>query len=128
MYRAEAQQLEQKGIVHQDLVRAQKADEDNFLLYQKKREEARMADALDERRILNVAVVEQPFVPVIPVTSPWVVIGFGLIIAVFTSTGVALAADYLDTSLRTPADVLDELNIPLLAAVPYHRSVNGNGN
>jgi|HubBroStandDraft_6_1064221.scaffolds.fasta_scaffold00009_58 uncharacterized protein involved in exopolysaccharide biosynthesis len=129
MYRAEAEQLEQKGIVHQDLLRAQKADEDNFLLYQKKREEARMADALDERRILNVAVVEQPFVPVIPVTSPFVVIGFGLLIAVITSAGMALAADFVDPSFRTPSEVLDELNIPVLAAVPYHRAANGrNGN
>jgi uncharacterized protein involved in exopolysaccharide biosynthesis len=131
MYRAEAEQLEQKGIVHQDLLRAQKAGEDNFLLYQKKREEARLSDALDERRILNVAVVEQPFVPVLPVSSPWAVIGFGLIVAVVTSAGMALAADYLDTSFRTPSEVLDELNIPVLAAVPYHtagNSRNGNGN
>jgi uncharacterized protein involved in exopolysaccharide biosynthesis len=130
MYRQQAEELEQKGIIHQDLVRAQKASEDNFLLYQKKREEARLSDALDARRILNVVVVEQAFVPVLPASSPWAIIGFGLIIAMLASVGVALGADYLDPSLRTPSEVVNELNVALLAAVPYQRAggANGNGN
>ena len=129
MYRAEAEQLEQKGLVHQDLLRVQKADEENYLLYQRKREEARLSDAMDQRRILNVAVLEQPFVPVFPSGSPWSVVGFGLVLAVIASAGVAMTADYLDPSFRTPSEVVQELNIPLLAAVPYRVSANGkNGN
>ena len=132
MYRQQAEELEQKGIIHQDLVRAQKASEDNFLLYQKKREEARLSDALDARHILNVVVVEQPFVPVLPASSPWAIVGFGLIMAILASVGVALVADYLDPSLRTPAEVVSELNVALLAAVPYQTAAaaaaNGNGN
>jgi|SRR5271169_2012605 len=131
MYRTQVEQLEQKGLVHQDLLRTQKTDEDNYLLYLRKREEARMSDALDQRRILNVAVAEQPVVPVLPSTSPWLVIVLGLVLGVVTSTGMALTADYLDSSFRTPAEVVDELQIPLLAAVPFQASLpgaNGNGN
>ena len=132
VYRTQAEQLEQQGLIQQDLLRTQKADEENYLLYLNKREEARMADALDQRRILNVAVVEQPFTPVIPVSSPWVVIAFGLVLGVVVSSGMALTADYLDPSFRTPSEVYDELNIPVLAAVPYRSTVNsliasGNG-
>jgi uncharacterized protein involved in exopolysaccharide biosynthesis len=132
-YRTQAEQLEQKGIVHQDLVRVQKTDEDNYLLYLKKREEARMSDALDQRGILNVIVAEQPLVPVLPVGSPFMTIVLGFVLAAILSVGTALAADYLDPSFRTPSEVLDELNIPVLAAVPYQGSANGmngdgNGN
>ena len=133
MYRTQAEQLEQKGIVQQDLLRAQKADEENYLLYLRKREEARMSDALDQRRILNMAVAEQPIVPVLPVGSRWLIVGLGLVLGVFTSTGMALTADYLDPSFHTPSEVYNALNIPLLGAVPYHgkmggMSGNGNGN
>ena len=131
MYRKEAEQLEQKGIVHQDLLRAQKTDEDNYLLYLKKREEARMSDALDQRGILNVIVAEQPIVPVLPVGSPFMTVVLGFVMAAVVSTGTALAAEYVDPSFRTPAQVIDELNIPMLAAVPYQRvtqGMNGEGN
>jgi uncharacterized protein involved in exopolysaccharide biosynthesis len=131
MYRKQAEQLEQKGIVHQDLLRAQKTDEENYLLYLKKREEARMSDALDQRGILNVIVAEQPTTPVLPVGSPLMTLVLGFVMATIVSTGMALAVDYLDPSFRTPSQVLDELNIPVLASVPFHgaeNGTNGNGN
>jgi hypothetical protein len=43
------------------------------------------------------------------------------------AVGLALALDYLDPSFRTPSDVLTELNIPVLAAVPHHYSSGGYG-
>jgi len=130
MYRKQAEDLEQKGIVHGDLLRTQKTVEDNYLLYLKKREEARMSDALDQRGILNVIVAEQPVPPVLPTGSPWMTLVLGFVLAVILSAGAALAVDYLDPSFRTPAEVLDELNIPVLAAVPHYRvaqGTNGDG-
>jgi hypothetical protein len=43
------------------------------------------------------------------------------------------AIDYADQSFRTPSEVISELRIPVLAAVPIHRTnrlsqSNGNGN
>jgi uncharacterized protein involved in exopolysaccharide biosynthesis len=130
MYRKQSEQLEQKGIVQQDLLRAQKTDEENYLLYLKKREEARMSDALDQRGILNVVVAEQPVPPVLPTGSPWMTLILGFVLAMIVAVGAALAVDYLDPSFRTPSEVFDELNIPVLAAVPHYRTgdANGNGN
>jgi uncharacterized protein involved in exopolysaccharide biosynthesis len=128
-YHAQVEQLEKMGIVQQHLLRVQKTDEDNYLLYSKKSEEARISDALDQKRILNVAVAEQPVVPTLPAHSPWLIIGLGVVLAIVTSSGLALTADGLDPSFRTPAEVSDELNIPVLAAVPYRYALtNGNGN
>ena len=50
-------------------MRTAKADEDAYLLYLQKREEARIGDALDQQRILNVAIVEPPVPPALPVHS-----------------------------------------------------------
>ena len=47
--------------------------------------------------------------------------------------GTAFALDYMDTSFRTPAEVLSELNVPVLGTVSlkqsgFQDSWNGNGN
>ena len=126
LYKTQATQLEQKGIQEQDLQRIIKTDEENYLLYQHKREEARMSDMLDQTHILNVAVAEAPAVPVLPTGSRMVFVVLGLVLGAVMSVGLALALDYFDPSFRTPSEVLSELNIPVLAAVP-HRVSGGYG-
>jgi uncharacterized protein involved in exopolysaccharide biosynthesis len=132
-YEAKARELDVQGIIQQDLLRTVKTDEENYLLYQRKREEARMTDALDRTRILNVAVAEQPAVPTLPSNSPWGALVVGCFLAVTVSAGMAFALDHFDPSFRTPSEVLAELDIPVLAAVPLkldssHKNGNGNGN
>jgi len=133
VYMAQARKLEAQGIMQADLTRTQKADEANYLLYMKKREEAKIADAMDKDRMLNVSVAQSPVLPTLPTRSPWV---FGLVaclLASAVSLGVVFALDYADQSFRTPTEVMAELRIPVLAAVPTHRimgtglSKNGNG-
>jgi uncharacterized protein involved in exopolysaccharide biosynthesis len=131
VYTEKARQLEQQGIQQNDLTRAEKENEANYLLYTKKKEEARIEDALDRTRLLNVAVVQNPSVPTIPTRSAFL---FGLVavlLASAVSVGVVFAIDYADQSFRTPSEVMSELRIPVLAAVPLHAGegeLNGNGN
>ncbi len=66
------------------LIRQVKEDEDNYLLYSKKREEARIADSLDQQRITNVSLVEAPTLSADPV-FPQIPAG---IIASFLLSGV----------------------------------------
>ena len=54
-YRDKARQLDEKGTVQEDLRRTVKTAEENYLLYRRKQEEARISDALDRTRIANVA-------------------------------------------------------------------------
>jgi uncharacterized protein involved in exopolysaccharide biosynthesis len=130
-YQATAHDLEEKGILQQDLLRKVKTDEDNYLLYEHKREEARTTDALDRKRILNVAIAEQPIVPSIQTNTRWLVLLAGLLLALAAPIGLAFVLEYTNSSFRTPSEVFAELNIPVLAAVPHHSyafSSNGNGN
>jgi uncharacterized protein involved in exopolysaccharide biosynthesis len=117
-YRALARQLGEDAITQDDLTSSEKAAEENYLLYVKKREEARMGDALDEGGIVNVAIAEQPIVPALPVWPAGVVMLVGFAGALTTGVGAAFAADYLDPALRTPEEVLRCLEIPVLASIP----------
>ena len=117
-------------------MRTAKEDETNYLLYTKKKEEARIEDALDRNRLLNVSIVENPSLPSIPTRSPLLFALVGVLLAAAVSLGVVFAIDYADQSFRTPSEVLSELRIPVLASVPLHYDLesrtlyagNGNGN
>jgi len=118
VYRILARQLGEDAIVQDDLASSEKAAQENYLLYVKKREEARMGDALDEGGIVNVAIAEQPVVPALPVWPAGEVVLVGFVAALTSGTGAAFAADYLDPALRTPEDVLTCLRVPVLASLP----------
>jgi len=110
--------LNQKDLEQQDLVRAVKTEEANYLLYLNKREEARISDALDTQRITNVAIAEAPAVPALPVHSRWLYVFLGIPCALLVSVGSAFVADHFDASFRTPEEVAGFLNTPVLAAMP----------
>lgn len=117
-YREQAQQLEKKSVAQQDLVRAAKAAEQNYMLYRQKQEEARATAALDQQRILNVAIAEKATVPALPEPTLWIRLLGGLFLACLVSLGLAFAKDYLDPAFRTPDEVRLCLNLPVLAAIP----------
>jgi uncharacterized protein involved in exopolysaccharide biosynthesis len=118
-YKNQARQLNQTEIVQQDLVRDAKTAEDNYLLYSRKQEEARISEALDKQRIVNVAVAEEPTPPALPASPNWMLnLALGGLLALFTSIAIAMTTDHLDRSFRTPDDVEVALNIPVLAYLP----------
>lgn len=135
IYQDKVKKLEEQGIQQADLSRTEKENEANYELYTKKKEEARIEDELDRTRLLNVSIVETPMVPSIPTRSPFLFALVAVLLASAVSLGVVFAIDYADQSFRTPSEVMSELRIPVLAAVPLHYSQNllygesgGNGN
>jgi uncharacterized protein involved in exopolysaccharide biosynthesis len=118
-YQAKARQLTQMEIDEQDLARNAKLTEENYVVYEKKQEEARISDALDRQRIVNVSIAERPSVPVLPSTLPTpLVLLLGTVLAGLLSGGLAFGADRVDASLRTPHEVEQVLDIPFVAAIP----------
>jgi uncharacterized protein involved in exopolysaccharide biosynthesis len=120
-YNNQAVLLDQKQIKQQDLMRNVKIAEQNYLLYVNKSQQAQISDALDTKRILNVAVAEMAAVPSLPVNSPSVLILAGGILALMISMGSAFTVDYFDPSFRTPDEVIKYLDIPVLAALPKNK-------
>ena len=123
-YRGNARSLESKEIAQSDLLRTVKAEEERYLLYLRKEEEARISDALDRRRIINVAVAEAATVPPLPSNHRSLTLLVGLLLAGVISFGMAWGSEYLDPTFRTPDEVKAFLNVSVLAALPKNDSEN----
>ncbi len=117
-YRSLAKRFGEDAIDQNSMISTEKAAQESYLLYVKKREEARMDDALDKGGIVNVVIAEQPVVPALPVWSAWMVLMVGFAAAGTSGTAVAFAVDYLDPAFRTPDEALTYLNVPVLASLP----------
>jgi uncharacterized protein involved in exopolysaccharide biosynthesis len=117
-YEARAQRLQAAGLQQQDLLRTQKEQQDNYLLYARKREEARITEALDKGRILNVAIAEAATPPALPAHPASMYALFGALAGLVLSAGLVFVAEYTDSSFRTPDEVHGDLGIPVLAAIP----------
>lgn len=118
MLESRARELQDESVVQQDLLRTAKANEENYLLYYRKREEASIADALDQRKIINAAVAQPPIPPLVPASLPTgIKLLLAVVIATLVSVGLGFLMEYLDPSFRTPEDVIEYLDIPLLATV-----------
>jgi uncharacterized protein involved in exopolysaccharide biosynthesis len=100
-YKGRQDQLEGLTANHNDLERAVRLAEENLVMYQRKLETARLEDALNRQRILNVAVLERAIAPVAAANSA---AAYLILFAFFAAGALALAAAYL-------ADYL-ERNLP----------------
>jgi succinoglycan biosynthesis transport protein ExoP len=113
-----ARNMQASSVDQQDLVRTAKADEDAYLLYVHKREEARIGDALDQQQILNVAIVEPPAPPALPVHPMLLYFLLAAGLSSFASIGLGFAAEYFDSTIRTPDEASQLLEVPVLAWLP----------
>jgi len=110
--------LDGKSVKQTVLLREEKADEANYLLYLNKREQARTSDALDQKGIADVAIAVPPVAAALPAFNPFQVGLGGLILAFLAAIAAAFAAEWMDPHFRTPDEVTATLKIPVLAAVP----------
>lgn len=117
-YSAKARELDANSLQQADLERTFKAEEDNYLLYLKKAEEARITDALDANRMVNIAVAEEPLVPALPSHSPMFFAILAFITMVSASVGLVWLLEHMDRTFHTPRQLEAYLGVPVLASVP----------
>ena len=116
-YEEEARILDEKALRESDLTREAKTQEQNYLLYTNKREEARITNALDQNKVVNVAIAEQPTAPVLPAHSPFL---YALVAGLFfglVSFGAVYVRDRMDPSFHSPAELESYLEIPVIASI-----------
>ena len=118
-YEGSLKKLEGDTTKHNDLQRQVKESEDNYQLYAKKREEARIADELDRQKITNVSIAEAPAVPRIP-SSPnrSLNLVLGIFVAAFLSLGTVFSAEMLGDTIHTPRQLEALTGSTVLATVP----------
>ncbi len=131
-YHRQLMNLGNATAANDDLARNRKEAEENYLLYTKKTEEARIAESLDQQKIANVAIAETPTEPHLP-SKPNVPLNLalGAVLAGFMSLGLTFGAEYLKPPVQPvqvetqysldavhhPAE-LEELGLIVLAT-PY---------
>jgi uncharacterized protein involved in exopolysaccharide biosynthesis len=122
-YHARLTQLEGSTLEYDNLKRTVKEAEDNYLLYSRKQEEARIADSLDQQKMANVALAEAPVEHYLP-TSPNIALNLilGAVLAVVLSLGSALAIEYGGGRLHTPQDVESTTGVPVLVTVAMKKA------
>ena len=110
--------LDSESVKQGTLLRDEKADEANYLLYLNKREQERTSNAMDARRIANV-VIAVPAVPAaLPAFNPFL-LGFGgVTLALLLGLSAAFVLDWMDPTFRSSAEVTKALGLPVLAAIP----------
>jgi uncharacterized protein involved in exopolysaccharide biosynthesis len=117
-YRGQLTKLGGATAAFDDLVRTQKEAEDNYLLYSKKTEEARIAESLDRQKIANVAIAETPIEPHVPF-KPNVPLNLalGVFMAGFLSLGAGFSAEYLQgDAVQQPEELEALTGLPVVAA------------
>ena len=116
--RSEMVNLDLKALKQAALVRDAKVNEENYLLYVTKREQERTSDALDEKRIANVAIAVPAETPVLPAHNPFPIMFAGFFIAALGAIVLGYLMDFMDPSFRTPEELENALKVTVLAAVP----------
>jgi|SRR6266516_1735915 len=121
-YQDGLKKLEGATTEHDDLQRQMKEAEENYQLYAKKREEARIADEMDQQKITNVSIAEAPSVAQIP-TSPNRPMNLiiGVLLAAFVALGSAFSAELFSDTVHTPRQLEALTGITVLATVPTDR-------
>jgi len=117
-FHEDAHNYDVQSLDQQDLARDLKTAEDNYLLYTRKAEETRISEAMDQKRILNVAVSDPASTPVLPAHSRTLILLSSVLLAFVVGAGAVFLANHFDPRYRSRDEVYRSLSLPLLAAIP----------
>ncbi len=118
-------QINAKAFELDGLRRNALAAEENFLLYRKKYEEARISAAMDQERFVNVTVAQPAQIPLEPMPRGLMTrLLAALVMGIFGGLGVAFGTEfYLNHSFTTGEDIERKLGIPHIASIPQMDAV-----
>ncbi len=86
--------------------------------YSRKEEQARFSNALDESKIVNVAIIEPATPPTQPESSPIKrLFAMGFAGSLLLGVGIALMRDWLDPSVKTTSQVERMTGLPVLGEI-----------
>jgi uncharacterized protein involved in exopolysaccharide biosynthesis len=121
-YEAQLIRLEGMTAQYEDMARKVKQADENFQLYNKKQEEARIADELDQNKITNVSIAEAPVQPQMPSkpNRPLNLV-LGLFLGLLLSAGSVVTVELLRETVSTPRELEAFTGAPVLAALPRDR-------
>ena len=111
--------MRQKTIELTRLQQEVSASRDAYQLYEKKQEEARISEALDNERFLNVSVLEGATLPTDPYNkmNPLVLVA-AMIAGAGLGVGSAVGLEFLGRNFKFEEQVEQYLELPVFAVIP----------
>lgn len=111
-------EMAQLAVDRAELLREVKAHEEAYLLYRKKVEEARISEAMDEHKMMNVTIADEATTPLGPITDKNLSYVFALMVGLVGGVGSGFLREFFDDSVKTMADVTSSTALPVLASIP----------
>jgi uncharacterized protein involved in exopolysaccharide biosynthesis len=109
--------LRQKSIEFDRLDQEVKNRRETYELYVKREQEARISQAMDEQKLVNIDVVQRPALPLPRSDTQRVSVALSIIAGLTVGVAGAFGREYMSSSLRTESDVGRHLRLPLLASI-----------
>ncbi len=117
--RQELKNLERASFAYEAMVRKLQLMQNNFELYTKKQEEARISEALDREKFANVTIIDPASVPLSPVSpNRKLNIMAGFFLALFISVGTVLGLGFFDGVVHSSSDIERRLEVPVIVSIP----------
>jgi polysaccharide biosynthesis transport protein len=109
--------LQQKSIDYDRLAQEVKNSRETYELYVKREQEARISQAMDEQKLVNVDVVQRPALPLPRTDTQRASVAVLIIAGLVLGVAGAFGREYMSRSLRSEHDVGRHLGLPLLASI-----------
>jgi succinoglycan biosynthesis transport protein ExoP len=120
-YSAVAAATKRKGFEFDRLLRSVTVKKENLDLYKKRAEEARISDAMDERKFSNAYILERASLPLRQANyRAFNVMAITVIVAMGMAVAAAFGLEYLNKTLRNEADIEEQVGLPVLATIQYY--------
>jgi len=98
-----------------------KQTEENFFLYSKKREEARIEEAMDQQRIANAVLVKSARLPALPKPRVSITLAAAYVLGCLLLLAFTFASELARSAVYTPWELEGLTGLPVLANVPIQR-------
>jgi uncharacterized protein involved in exopolysaccharide biosynthesis len=109
--------LQQKSIEYDRLDQEVRNSRETYELYVKREQEARISQAMDEQKLVNVDVVQRPALPLPRADTQRTSVAILILAGLVLGLGAAFGREYMGRSLRSEHDVGRHLGLPLLASI-----------
>lgn len=117
--RQDLKNLERASFTHEAIIRQLELVQNNYSLYAKKQEEARISEALDREKFANVSIIDPASVPLSPVSpNRKLNIAVGFFLALFVSMGTAFGLGFFDSVVHSSGDIARQLEVPVIMSIP----------
>jgi succinoglycan biosynthesis transport protein ExoP len=109
--------LQQKSVDYDRLEQEVKNRRETYELYVKREQEARISQAMDEQKLVNIDVVQRPALPLPRSDTQRVSAAVSIIAGLVIGIAAGFGREYMSRSLRSENDVGRHLGVPLLASI-----------